>query len=721
MVDKTATKNDSKVILISIQDITFSSSTWNMSYVDVNIRRCDITALILNTVGYNHSYNNLRISHSQFGNIRVESMEVTLTNSTAEKVKSTQNMLNAKSAKLYIDMCSFLQINTTGSAVKISDGSNATLNKCVVRDNSAGSGVVSAMDRSHLDINGSMFEGNVGNETGAAIYLQNESEAVIHKSVFNSNMANFGAAIFMEMNSNISIFASDFTSNYASQTGGAIFTTNKTSVLIDGCLFHNNTGHDESGALAINNETTLTASNCTFAQNKGNLAATIYGRGYSTMDFTDCTFERNHATLYSGGVFGITGFTNLTLNRSLFLNNSAFHLAGVFYANKNSWIYASDCKFIGNNAATSAGVLYALENSHTNITNSTFAHNSVTTNAGVFLGTKSTYLTIWNSTFFNNSCTTGYGGVIDGFTTNTVYGSHFEENYSGFRGGAIAKGVNITIVDSQFIRNKAGINGGSMYCEDCGITCKNCTIRQNEAKADAGAIYIRRANGGLTIEGSDISNNTATFGNGGAIFMMDHVEAIITNSTINHNKGSNSGGAMYMATGAEVKIENTVFANNSVKFMAGALLIGSSVKLSAINTKFLQNSAVAYGGAVRLQTYSEACFEGCSFIQNNGYEYAGAIYVTRSTIRLAKCTFENNVAKLGTGLHYYINDRKERRETETYRTLFIDGNVKLDTNGSNFLERAIADNFIHSTRPDVKVVETPFASGTDKIVWHKSP
>ncbi len=716
MIDKTMARNDSKPILISIKDVTFGTSHWNMSYVDVNISHCDISQLILTTTGYSDNHNTLTVLHSKFGKVKIESMNLTLSNSTAESVYSMQNILDTKSAILHIDTCKFMQISTTGSAVKISDGTNATLNKCVVRDNYVGSGVVSAMDRSHLDIKDSRFEGNVGNETGAAIYLQNESEAVIHQSVFNSNMANYGAAIFMEKKSNVSIFASNFTSNYASQTGGAIFTTNKTSVLIDKCLFHNNTGHDESGALAINNETTITASNCTFTLNKGNLAATIYGRGYSTMDFTDCTFERNHATLYSGGVFGITGFTNLTLHHSSFLNNSAFHLAGVFYANKNSWIYANDCKFIGNNAATSAGVLYALENSHTNITNSTFAHNSVTTNAGVFLGTKGTYLTIWNSTFFNNSCTTGYGGVIDGFTTNTVYGSHFEENYSGFRGGAIAKGVNITIVDSQFIRNRAGINGGSMYCEDCGITCKNCTIRQNEAKADAGAIYIRRANGGLTIEGSDISNNTATFGNGGAIFMMDHVEATITNSTINHNKGSNSGGAMYMATGAEVKIENTVFANNSVKFMAGALLIGSSVKLSAINTKFLQNSAVAYGGAVRLQTYSEACFEGCSFIQNNGYEYAGAIYVTRSTIRLAKCNFENNVAKLGTGLHYYINDRKERRETETYQTLFIDGNVKLDTNGSNFLEKAIADNFIHSTRPDVKLVETPFASGTDKTI-----
>ena len=114
----------------------------------------------------------------------------------------------------------------------------------------------------------------------------------------------------------------------------------------------------------------------------------------------------------------------------------------------------------------------------------------------------------------------------------------------------------LTVVLSHLtLQNGLGSSGGGAIHTDGNVTIDSCTLNNNAAIDDGGAIY-NLSNGTLTITNSTLASNAATVG--GAIFNYGTI--VISNSTIAGNNASSSGGGI--ANGGTLTLMSDIVAAN---------------------------------------------------------------------------------------------------------------------------------------------------------------
>lgn len=179
--------------------------------------------------------------------------------------------------------------------------------------------------------------GNVGatgqGGIGGAVYVDNVSnsgtathEMVFSGCVFNANVSNVEAgAIFGYMNpaetdSVMTVDACTFCGNrMLGSSGGAVYTLNDTFTMTNS-TFSGNWSAGNSGAIRLDN-TTSTVTNCTFQSNHGSIGGAI-GKFSGLLTLQSVTVAQNTSDTFSGGIFVSTAAANITINDSIFADNT---------------------------------------------------------------------------------------------------------------------------------------------------------------------------------------------------------------------------------------------------------------------------------------------------------------------------------------------------------------------------------------------------------------
>ena len=261
-------------------------------------------------------------------------------------------------------------------------------------------------------------------------------------------------------------------------------------------------------------------------------------------------------------------------------------------------------------------------------------------------------------------------------------GTFAQRNYTWVNGDPTG-GINLTgtltldgdgkvIIDAQ---NHARIfNIG----QNANITLKGITfINGNATKVSGvpghgGSIF---AKGEVHLENCNFYDNTATYGNGGAVF-INGTMSTITGCTFERNRGINNGsdsigagGAVFLTQATKnTTISNSIFKYNYAGLNGGAIATQQGItNCTIINSTFESNTANGSAGAVGMQSknfkmynstfrYNEA--RGLFNITGTIPYYpgnGGGIVLRAGGSYVYNCTFEYNAARLNGGASFVTN------------------------------------------------------------------
>ena len=117
----------------------------------------------------------------------------------------------------------------------------------------------------------------------------------------------------------------------------------------------------------------------------------------------------------------------------------------------------------------------------------------------------------------------------------TVRGCTFSDNTSTGRGAGIDNTGALTVSDSAFLDNTAGADGAGIFTVGSKADISNCTFSGNRIPSGARGGAICSGDGGLSIDSSTLTRNTADAGNGGGFFCKSN--GVVRNSIVAGNNG----------------------------------------------------------------------------------------------------------------------------------------------------------------------------------------
>ena len=147
---------------------------------------------------------------------------------------------------------------------------------------------------------------------------------------------------------------------------------------------------------------------------------------------------------------------------------------------------------------------------------------------------------------------------------------------------------------------------------------------------------------------------------------------------------------------------------NHAEISVGALYISNNSLLVAFNSSFKGNSPHT-DSSIHIYN-SDAYLENCTVKENRMTYFGGTI----STFVMTKLKVSNTVfiQNEGYNIFYYARRSHFINQIETYRCLFVHGNISLKSNVKNFEEVAVQEKIIGqlSKQNFFVLLETPYAS-----------
>ena len=259
--------------------------------------------------------------------------------------------------------------------------------------------------------------------------------------------------------------------------------------------------------------------------------------------------------------------------------------------------------------------------------------------------------------------TSGPGGavyILDG-SLHFSDGAVIESNEASKGGAVYAFPATIDISDSILKNNKANNgNGGALYVSGGSITVHDkageaaagTLFKDNTSTAYGGAIYAQESSDIILGAGTLFDGNSAALG--GAVFgNTTHIDLYQTGFT--NNKATNgSGGAIYVLDGS-------------------IALPNGSEKEAASGTVFTDNSASSYGGAIYAKN-SPVSLGSDTVFDGNEAKIGGAIFA-QGSLDMTDTVFRNNSASQQGGAIYLQKGSLNFNVTKTSATPAISGNT----------------------------------------------
>lgn len=450
-------------------------------------------------------------------------------------------------------------------------------------------GAVAVLTKGSLmNIYGGNYKNNSVNTETTSVYggaFYNFSTLNIYDATIENNSAVRAGAVYNYRVLNI--YGGEICNNSASSMGGAIYAPAST-----GSFTYIGTG-----------ENTAIGAEVIFGNNTAGDGGAILCQ--ATMDISNATFSRN-ASIDGGGALSISNKANVTIDNSLFTENTSGGSGGAVYS-KASIIDIED---------------------------SLFEKNASETNGGALLLTAQ-----------SEECET-----VELFVKNTK----FSENSAAKHGGglSVSDQARVYLSKVDFVSNttaatSSAANGGAIYVTNASIEYNGGDVSSNNAY-NGGAIYLDEG-ATATINRVKGNKNTAV-NNGGFAYSLGGTMNLY-NSTLNSNTGLNGGG-MYLYTGAVTNIYNNLFDANTATASngsGGALFIYTTATDTLLHSNvFNNNSAVNYGGALQISGESYVDIYNITATGNSAAK-GGFMYETKAgtVVDLAGVTVSGNTASGG--------------------------------------------------------------------------
>ena len=359
-------------------------------------------------------------------------------------------------------------------------------------------------------------------------------------------------------------------------------------------FFHylSNNMHEEGamfGGVLVVFRSILGIRDCQFDRNRANIGGAIYTNFDSEITISDSTFTSNHAICSDhsdehcfGGALFVDGSSTVTVHNGTFQNNTSDRDGGV---------------------AT-------VFNANLSVLQSQANNNTANVHGGIVAAYHNSFMTFEDTTLHENNADDG--GVVYVIDSSIV-----------------------TMTNSVLTGNIAGSNGGAVYAEkESIVTIGNCEFDMNTAILNNGGALHAMQDSNISIEVSNLTNNTAR--SGGAISATLQCNIEIVQSMFDWNVAGRYGGAVVAQEGSTVTSHDSTFCSNNADY-GGALNIYQNSSLAVDGSTFLRNRA-SYGGAISEGDGSSLIVDECMFGQNSANADGGGLYVFSSTDNTAVAT-----------------------------------------------------------------------------------
>ena len=408
-----------------------------------------------------------------------------------------------------------------------------------------------------------------------------------------------------------------------------------------------------NGTLTVSKSLTFNGNSATDTIIDAEGTSRVFNVTAGTVTFNDLTVQ-NGVALDGAGIRISGPTTSVTLANSVVFSNSATTSGGGIYLQSGALSLQSS-NVLTNTAVTDGGGVYNLRGTVT-VDNSTVNYNIADRAGGIFVNQASAALTVESGEISFNTGNNiddvfSGGGITVLAGSATVNGGEIRGN-SAFRGGGIlVTSGSLTFNDGQIIDNESNYGGGLYVRETTGTaTINGGSITQNRSTASifgGGGIYIFQ--GLITMNGGDISSNTAV-NDGGAMEIGDaQGRFTLNNGEIFSNSAGKMGGAIYAAEGTLTVNGGMIHTNDSVTG-GGAIATGMGSQSTIQNAALLTNTTTitSAGGAIKnagTLTMTNVTMSGNSAGSGAGLNNSGTAVLTHVTVS------ENTASVSGGGLN----------------------------------------------------------------------
>ncbi|MGB4949069.1 MAG: Calx-beta domain-containing protein, partial [Rhizobiaceae bacterium] len=419
------------------------------------------------------------------------------------------------------------------------DGDTEIINTNVLTNTSDGGdgGGIKASDP--LTVTSSLFQGNTAFEFAGGIYA-GDTLFVTGTQVYDNQAGADGGGIFADPFGTIEIVNSDIAGNFAEFGGGV---ASHGPVTVVSSIVQGNGAFSEGGGFIFDSTFLMTDT-----QVLTNTALFGWGGGltsYGDAQVLRSTFSGNSAPF--GGAID-TEMGTLTVENSTIISNSAEYDGGALYTFETVAELIST-EIVSNTAEWNAGGVYNDESDVT-LTASTVAHNIAQNGLGGGIVNDTGEMLIGGSLVDNNQAGSGGGlaayeasdlsvSIASGPSiTSLPSGGKSTRPTHGASTSRFAPGVSVTgspvsllaatpqttITNTTIQNNSAALGGGIFVSEaDSVVTIANSTIQTNTAQSGGGIWNDGSVN--VTIDGSQVSANTATASGDGTVEFEENFEA----------------------------------------------------------------------------------------------------------------------------------------------------------------------------------------------------
>lgn len=574
----------------------------------------------------------------------------------------------------------------------------------------------------NLTITGGLFENNIANTFGGAIYFYNY-QLIIDGTTFANNIAtNDGGAIYQAYhNESTIITGTDFINNRA-DNAGAIFTYGN-GITIEGSTFNNNSAVNDYGAIYYKGgKNWLNIDDTKFINNSANNYGALYAIAatgtYARVNVVHSEFTENKAIAGNAGAVFIHDLVEEAYFTDVdFTANTATGIGGAVYVENIPYFTVNDCDFNDNEAVKGSAIFTQANNNAsqwTKIINSRFSGNSA-------VGT------IYNEgqiALNGNTINTTYAEIVNyGIITSTVNAVALgnktvetaEDTYNLTAVLCDDKDNLIFNPDFKFIVNGVEKDFDSFDYEkgyllaDYPITLDHATYLVNATTTGAADLVnkfgiIKNLKIGTFTDLQYKINNTAE----GTTLVLpynftynaeidgDALKAgvVINKALTVDGNGSTISGAdaarIFQLNANNINIKNTTFTNghantSSQQFAdwGGAIYSNGAYKGHVMSDCKFYNNTAYNGGAIYLGGDASDII-GCEFEDNNATTSGGAVFLYGWSDTISDSTFKFNMAdELGGAVACYSTEQA----VEITNSVFI-GNVALKNGGAVSMQNA---------------------------------
>ena len=406
--------------------------------------------------------------------------------------------------------------------------------------------------------------------------------------------------------------------NESINMGGGVYAAGGADIQLKGGTVANNHAAEGGGGICVNSQ---------------GIQGTALVTMPSVVTLTGTTISGNTATTWGANVYIKSG-TLMHMQGGIITGGYSKVGAGILMESKGTTLNLSGGKISGNTAGSAgAAAIYASNNTILNMTGGEISGNkSEGGSAGIVVYAAKASFT--GGTITGNHAASGGGGLsIQGsevYLGKIVISNNKSEGSSGgvyiSRAGSVTSDV--TIDGTQIINNTCKTSGGGifLYMDGNKVTMEDGLIAGNQAADGGGVVAQRKVT--FIMNGGEIRDNSVT-SNGGGYYASIDSTFVMNDGKICNNYATKGGGGVYCLR-STVTLNKGLISGNKAKVSGGAVtLSGTKAKMYG-GVTISNNSSEGSGSGVMIQS-STATVDGVKTIFAGEFTMFGGTITGNST------------------------------------------------------------------------------------------